>query len=380
MNDLKTHYASAERDDKEVTLEQKAKIEASPFLDTIMAGTPFIFFILNDKRQVVYSNEEAIRSLGFDDLNLLVGLRPGEALSCINSNVEPAGCGTSENCRYCGAVRAIIESKQKSDLVIMEAIINTIQDGQLVPMNFEVSSKPFYWQDDLFYVLTLQNIAEKKRKEQLERVFFHDIINKAGNVSMFLELLESQGISNGDEQMFGMVKQTVEEMLEDIQYQTKLQKAERGELTAESEPLVVNDIIDSVALEYKSFAEAFKVKFKYDKINDDQVFRSDKVLIKRILGNLVKNAVEASKKGDKVVLYCEESDEELSFHVKNPAVIPKDVQKQIFNRSFSTKGEGRGIGTYSIKLFTEEYLKGRISFVSEKGTGTIFTVSFPWYI
>lgn len=47
---------------------------------------------------------------------------------------------------------------------------------------------------------------------------------------------------------------------------------------------------------------------------------------------------------------------------------------QIFQRSFSTKGKGRGIGTYSVRLLSENYLKGNISFVSNEYEGTIFTV------
>ena len=51
-----------------------------------------------------------------------------------------------------------------------------------------------------------------------------------------------------------------------------------------------------------------------------------------------------------------------------------DVQLQLFQRSFSTKGESRGIGTYSIKLLIENYLKGKVSFVSNKTVGTVISI------
>lgn len=57
--------------------------------------------------------------------------------------------------------------------------------------------------------------------------------------------------------------------------------------------------------------------------------------------------------------------------------MPDEVKLQIFQRSFSTKGRGRGIGTYSIKLFTEKYLEGKVSFTSKEGEGTVFTVELP---
>ena len=56
---------------------------------------------------------------------------------------------------------------------------------------------------------------------------------------------------------------------------------------------------------------------------------------------------------------------------------PREVQLQVFQRSFSTKGENRGLGTYSIRLLTERYLKGQVSFTSSPETGTIFTAAYP---
>ena len=46
--------------------------------------------------------------------------------------------------------------------------------------------------------------------------------------------------------------------------------------------------------------------------------------------------------------------------------MPRQVQLQIFKRSFSTKGAARGLGTYSMRLLSERYLKGVVSFTGEK--------------
>jgi sensor histidine kinase regulating citrate/malate metabolism len=54
-----------------------------------------------------------------------------------------------------------------------------------------------------------------------------------------------------------------------------------------------------------------------------------------------------------------------------------EVKYQIFQKSFSTKGNGRGLGTFSIKLLTEHYLKGSVSFESNDNIGTVFTVVLP---
>ena len=58
-------------------------------------------------------------------------------------------------------------------------------------------------------------------------------------------------------------------------------------------------------------------------------------------------------------------------------VMAEDVRLQLFTRYFSTKEAGRGLGTYSARLLTEEYLGGALSFRSEPGEGTTFSVQLP---
>lgn len=103
-------------------------------------------------------------------------------------------------------------------------------------------------------------------------------------------------------------------------------------------------------------------------------FESDRMLLRRVLINLLKNALEASNPGGKVDIGVESLSEMLRFWVKNDTIIPENVKTQIFQRSFSTKGQDRGIGTYSIKLLTENYLKGKVSFVSNESERTVFSV------
>jgi sensor histidine kinase regulating citrate/malate metabolism len=57
--------------------------------------------------------------------------------------------------------------------------------------------------------------------------------------------------------------------------------------------------------------------------------------------------------------------------------MPLEVRHQVFRRYFSTKAaSGRGIGTWSVKLLTERYLGGTVSFRCQDGN-TIFEAVFP---
>ena len=105
--------------------------------------------------------------------------------------------------------------------------------------------------------------------------------------------------------------------------------------------------------------------------------RSDPVLIRRVITNMLKNALEASSQGEEASLILSEEEGRIVMSVHNPAFIPREVQLQIFQRSFSTKGRGRGIGTYSMKMLTENYLEGEIGFSSDELSGTTFRVLLP---
>ncbi len=79
-----------------------------------------------------------------------------------------------------------------------------------------------------------------------------------------------------------------------------------------------------------------------------------------------------------VAIECSSEDDRVAFAVHNPEVMPSEVQLQVFQRSFSTKAEtGRGIGTYSMRLFGERYLGGTMSFISRESEGTTFRLTIP---
>jgi sensor histidine kinase regulating citrate/malate metabolism len=92
---------------------------------------------------------------------------------------------------------------------------------------------------------------------------------------------------------------------------------------------------------------------------------------------MIKNALEAISEEERVSVSCRTENKHVSVAVHNPGQMPDPVQKQVFQRSFTTKGKGRGLGTYSMKLLGERYLGGKVGFSSAGDTGTIFTLSLP---
>ena len=105
---------------------------------------------------------------------------------------------------------------------------------------------------------------------------------------------------------------------------------------------------------------------------------TERSLLTRVIGNMIKNALEAEPVGAVVKVGAERLEGGLyTLWVRNPTVMPRHVQLQIFQRSFTTKGSGRGLGTYSMKLLAERFLNGKVSFTSVAGTGTEFRITIP---
>lgn len=156
-----------------------------------------------------------------------------------------------------------------------------------------------------------------------------------------------------------------------------LSAAESGELKVEVQEVHSLELLYRIIRQFHSHSVAKGKELIVDSSAEHFTFVSDPILLRRVLINLVKNALEAVEDGATVKLGAYSDRDSVYLTVHDAAVIPPDVQLNIFSRSFSTKGSGRGLGTYSIKLISEKYLHGQVSFVSNAESGTRFTVRYP---
>lgn len=78
-----------------------------------------------------------------------------------------------------------------------------------------------------------------------------------------------------------------------------------------------------------------------------------------LIGNLLKNAVEAVKTQQvekQIHLSCTENENEFCLGVRNRSEkIPLDEMGRFFEKGYSSKGSGRGLGLYNVKEICEKY-------------------------
>jgi signal transduction histidine kinase len=369
---LPTEFAPSERASYDMLQTQSAYFSNHPLLREILDVLPDVYLVLNENRQIVLANRALLDMIGCADPDEIIGLRPGEILSCMHARASDGGCGTTEFCRTCGAVRAILGSLhgQKS---VQECRI-TQNDG--TAMDLRVWTRPLILEGEKFSLFTVKDIHSEKRRQALEHIFFHDVLNTAGAIMGYADLLRDAPHDKVDQ-----IKETFYELslrlIDEIVAQRELINAEHGELAVQPERLNSLEFLRNIKGFYEQHEAARTRVLCIDPGAQCVDFISDRTLLGRVIGNMVKNALESCCAGQAITLSCWATSTHVTLAVHNPGVMPRDVQLQVFQRSFSTKGAGRGLGTYSMRLLSERYLKGSVAFTSSPEEGTVFKGTYP---
>jgi Histidine kinase-, DNA gyrase B-, and HSP90-like ATPase/PAS domain len=372
VNNLITHFAPAERATGEEIRIDHEKLRNVPLIRQLLDSFPEPAMLLNPQRQIVLANDKLLDLLGSDS-DAILGLRPGEMLNCIHAKDEEAGCGTSKFCSQCGAVSAIWESGRTNTAQVRECRINRRSGTGFSALDLRVWGTPFAL-DGQFTVFAVRDITDEKRRAVLERVFFNEFLEIAAGLRGVLEPLPEASPAEAAE--IGVTATDLSgELLEEIRSYRDLICAERGELKVNFDEIDAERLLVRLCADFRRHSDAWGKTIAPPTVDGPPMIQSDAVLLSRVLGHLIKNALEASSVGDTVRVAFENKGAP-RFLVRNPSYMSERVQLQIFQRSFSTKAEmGRGIGTYSVKLLAERYLGGSVVFSSSAHDGTVFTVS-----
>ncbi|KAB2849997.1 MAG: HAMP domain-containing histidine kinase [Ignavibacterium sp.] len=251
-------------------------------------------------------------------------------------------------------------------------------NGLETTLDFRTYISNLNYGDKEYVVLSVKSLESEKRRELLERIFFHDVLNTASIIFGISGMISEADINKDLERYTVILQNISEQLIQEIQAQRDLINAEAGNLIIYPAVDNVKDILEKTYQLYQDNILTRGKEFVCEYPEDTLIIETDHHFIIRSLGNLIKNALEAINPGGKVSLTAKDYGDNVRFVVSNNGVIPKHIQLQIFNRSFSTKAKkGRGIGTYSVKLLIENYLKGKVSFISDEENQTKFIIELP---
>lgn len=371
---MESYFAPAERATKEkldLTIEI---LSNNPLISALLTSISGLLAVLNEQRQIITVNDIFLQTLGYDDLLQVLTLRPGEAVQCIHAGGEPAGCGTTKYCETCGAAIAMVSSLEKNQPVEKLCALSASRNGKPVNLALLVRSHPIKLEGERFLLLFIQDITLHEQRAALERTFFHDINNMLHMLTSASELLTMENPSD--------LAQTIHEATGRLIKEVNIQRSLSQSTTSTYQPSWQTYTAGQIFADTQAFFAnhpAAKNKSIILNVNyPEATLRTDLSLLSRVLYNMIINGLEATAQGGAVKVWFEQNAETVSFNVWNGQEISAANALRVFQRNFSTKGEaGRGVGTYSMKLFGEEILAGKVSFATSAEGGTVFQLLLP---
>ncbi|MHB1377090.1 MAG: PAS domain-containing sensor histidine kinase [Candidatus Humimicrobiaceae bacterium] len=368
-----SQYALAKRSNNS-TIDSQKKLLAEYYgpLNKLYDAISEIILIVNSDRQIVFFNSAVPSLLGIDNSESLYGMRTGEALGCAYACKNPGGCGTSEFCSECGAVNAILMAlNNKASL----QECRMLKKDNVEALDLLVKTTPLEIKGQLFSIMAITDISHEKRRIVLEHIFFHDIMNTAIGINMFANMLAAKPDGINVAYVSKNLLTGSNQLIDEIYSQKELLEAENNELVVKMQPvdgyLLVRDVVKLLRNRFCGY------KVKVHSPVGRVILNTDRGLLHRVLGNMILNAIEASKPEEVISISCGIKEGYAEFQVHNKRYIQKKIQLQLFQRSFSTKGIGRGLGAYSMKLLSERYLNGSICLNSSPQNGTTFIARYP---
>lgn len=119
------------------------------------------------------------------------------------------------------------------------------------------------------------------------------------------------------------------------------------------------------------------IEASYTQTEGFKPFMSDPAFLKRILTNLALNAVQAMPKGGLLEVTASQENGKVRISVSDAGEgIPEEARAKLFKPLFTTKAKGQGFGLAAVKKLTDG-LNGTVTFESQQGKGTRFTIEIP---
>jgi len=224
-------------------------------------------------------------------------------------------------------------------------------------------------------------LAEKLSKERSDFIthISHDIRSPLNNIKAILNVLALENDPEEARELLDVAQKNCEGMGELVEDVLDYSKHRAGELKARTRVFSLSSCLLDTADAYKVAARLKGINFQVKDLPGDCYIQADQRHIKRIISNLISNAVKYTKH-DSVSIWIEEKDSRWALIIKDTGCGMSPEQLQIlftpFTRFAESSIDGIGLGLTLSKILLE-LNSGAISVKSELGKGSEFEISFP---
>ena len=235
----------------------------------------------------------------------------------------------------------------------------------------------------------LQNLIDERTKQlkdserlaaigQTAAMVGHDLRNPLQTIAGELYLAKAEVESLSESELKSNLSESLQTIEEQAIYMDKIVsdlQAFVRPIKIDKTPVNIEEIVDSV-ISSITIPTNISVQTMMDD-NFPQV-KADPELVKRVLINLITNAVQAMPNGGNLTVKSQAHPEgPVLVIVEDTGVgIAEKIKPQIFTPLFTTKPRGQGFGLAVCKRVIEAH-GGSICFESQEGKGAKFTVQFP---
>lgn len=162
----------------------------------------------------------------------------------------------------------------------------------------------------------------------------------------------------------------LERLIQDMLAFVKGQQGERAVFSAQA-------LVDEVWQAIEPQALLLEVTLEQVKQGGDEQLEVDRQAVQGSLINLLENAIQASRAGDKVSLTIVTGGAFVAFKVEDAGQgIAEADRERLFEPFFTTRGEGSGLGLAIVKQTADAH-GGWVEVSSELGKGSVFTLYLP---
>lgn len=238
--------------------------------------------------------------------------------------------------------------------------------------------------DALVRQLEAQNTALREAfrvREEVERIARHDLKTPLASIASVPRLLRERRQPDAQEdELLGMVERAALRVLSMVNLSLDLYRMEEGTYRLRAQAVDLGAVVQTVARELQAHAYSKNVRIALDLPVEPLYARGEELLCYSILGNLLKNAVEASPDGAEVRVslhrFTGVAQDAVALEIHNRGEVPQAVRDEFFDK-YATHGKpgGTGLGTYSARLMARVQ-RGELAMASD-ASGTLLTLRLP---
>jgi two-component system, LuxR family, sensor kinase FixL len=206
----------------------------------------------------------------------------------------------------------------------------------------------------------------------------HDLRNPLQTLTgeLYLAKLEVDALGEGETK--NNLQESIQVIEEQVAYMDKIVsdlQAFVRPVKIDIKPLSLQELFSTV---FATVIIPPNVSVQVDNQSSSLQIRADPQLLKRVLINLITNAIQAMPDGGNLSIHTQITPSGfVSISVKDTGVgISEKIRNQVFTPLFTTKPRGQGFGLAVCKRVIEAH-GGTISFESTEGKGTNFVIAFP---